>query len=126
MTVQRALSVFDIVKIPGGKGLLQRNDKEEIETFLFQYGFDVEAGFEYEECFHRPLLQEGNEAVYGVRVVGVERLDHSWITSGNASYEARIEACPDEQMRVDMINMSRQGCADKTFMKYDSKNYDKK
>lgn len=108
MAVPRSISVFDLKSIPGAIGIIQRNNKKEIDTLLYQYGFDIESGYDFVECNHRPLTLESNIPVFGVLIVGTERLCDEWINSGNASWEAVVTACKDPSMRADLRIMSQE------------------
>lgn len=105
--VPRAVSIFDLKLIPGAIGIIQRNNKEEVEQLLWQVGFDPKLGFEFVDCLHRPLTAKTNEPVYGVRIEGYERWDHEWIESDNSSWEAKIQDI-DPSLRDDLIAMSRE------------------
>lgn len=117
MTTPRSLSFVDIAKIPGGIAIMQKNNKEEIDNLLYQYGFDTKYGWELVECNHRPLTS--NQAVFGFRVEGIERVDQDWLDSGFASLEARMEAVKDPTLRDALLEMCRTGSADKTFQNED-------
>lgn len=106
MSVPRQLSIFDLKLIPGAVGIIQRNDKQEIDHLLYDLGFDVNYGYEYEESLHRPLTWKTNEPQMGVRIVGVERRDSEWITSDNASWEAKVDAVEDDAFRGELIEMT--------------------
>ena len=131
--VPRSISFYDLKCIPGAIGIMQRNNKDEIDNLLFQLGFDTRIGWELVECHHRPLTS--NQAVFGFRVEGVERCDPAWIKSDNSSLEARIEAVEDKTLREALVEMNRTGSADKTWINEDAakavvrseaKNYQKK
>lgn len=115
MSVQRAVSVFDLAKVPGAVKIIQGGDTEEINNLLWQYGFDIFAGYEFEECFHRPLTNKDNTPVFGVRVSGVERLDDEWIGGGNATWEAKVAAIKDSGLRAELMSMGREGASDRTW-----------
>lgn len=117
MTTPRSLSFVDVAKIPGGIAIMQKNNKEEIDNLLFQYGFDIKYGWELVECSHRPLTS--NQAVFGFRVEGIERVDQEWLDSGFASMEARMEAVKDPHLRDALLEMCRTGSSDKTFQNED-------
>lgn len=105
--VPRSVSIFDIKLIPGAIGIIQRNNKEEVEQLLWQVGFDPKLGFEFVDCLHRPLTAKTNEPVLGVRIEGYERFDHEWLSSDNASWEAKTENI-DPELRDDLIAMSQE------------------
>lgn len=118
MTTPRSLSFVDLAKVPNGVQIMQRNNKEEIDNLLFQYGFDIKYGWELVECNHRPLTS--NQAVYGFRVEGVERCDQEWLDSGFASLEARMEAVKDPTLRDALLELCKTGSADKTWTNEDT------
>ena len=109
MSTPRQLSIFDLKQIPGAIGIIQRNHKEEIDHLLHDLGFDVKHGYTYEECLHRPLTWKTNEPQLGVRIIGVERRDSDWINSEHSSWEAKLDACEDDEFRGELIEMGKQG-----------------
>ena len=129
----RAISFVDLKCIPGAIGIMERNDKKEVETLLEQLGYDVKLGYEINVCHHRALTT--NQAVYGPRIEGYESCSDEWLNSGNASLEAKIEAAKDPHLREALVEMNRTGSADKTWSNKDTakavvrseaKNYQKK
>lgn len=106
----RSLSVFDLLKVPAAAGIIQRNNKSEIDSLLFQLGFDVKLGYEMVHCLHRPLTS--NKPVDGIRIEGWELMTQEWLNSGNASLEARMEACTDPTLREELIKLNKTGCSD--------------
>lgn len=115
--IPRAVSFVDLKCIPGAIGIMERNDKQEIETLLEQLGYDVKLGYEINVCHHRALTT--NQPVYGPRVEGYESCSDEWINSGNASLEARMEAVTDPHLRQTLLEMCRTGSSDKTFQNED-------
>ena len=113
----RAISFVDLKCIPGAIGIMERNDKKEIETLLEQLGFDIKLGYEINVCHHRALTT--NQPVYGPRVEGYESCSDEQINSGNASLEARMEAVKDPHLRDALIELCRTGSSDKTFQNED-------
>ena len=109
----RNISFTDLAKIPGSIGIMERNNKEEINQLLSQLGFDVRLGYEINICHHRALTT--NQAVYGPRIEGYESTSEEWLNSGNASLEAKMEACTDPTLRDALLEMCRTGSSDKTF-----------
>ena len=129
----RAISFVDLKCIPGAIGIMERNNKKEIETLLEQLGFDIKLGYEINVCHHRALTT--NQPVYGPRVEGYESCSDEWLDSGFASFEAKVEAVQDKSLRDALLEMSRTGSADKTWINEDTaksvvrseaKNYQKK
>lgn len=113
----RAISFIDLKCIPGAIGIMERNNKKEIETLLEQLGFDIKLGYEINVCHHRALTT--NQPAYGPRVEGYESCSDEWISSGNASLEARMEAVKDPTLRDALLEMCRTGSSDKTFQNED-------
>lgn len=109
----RSISFTDLAKIPGAVGIMERNKTEEINQLLSQLGFDIRLGYEINVCHHRALTT--NQAVYGPRIEGYESTSEEWLNSGNASLEAKMEACTDPTLREELVKMCRTGSADKTF-----------
>lgn len=109
----RSLSVFDLLKIPGASGVIQRNNKNEIDSLLLQLGFDVKLGYQMVHCLHRPLTS--NKPVDGIRVEGWELMTPEWLASGNASVEARMESCTDYTLREELLKLNKTGCSDRSM-----------
>lgn len=105
--IPRSVSVFDLARQPGAVGVIQRNSKEEIDNLLWQLGFDTKYGYEFNDCWHRPLSAKTNEPQYGVRIEGVERSDQEWLESPHSSWEAKTENI-DVSLRDDLISLGQQ------------------
>lgn len=129
----RNMSFSDLAKVPMAIKIMQNGNKEEIDNLLYQYGYDVKIGYEIEDKYHRSLTN--NEVVYGPYIMGYERQDQEWLDSGFASFEAKVEAVQDKSLRDALLEMSRTGSADKTWINEDTakavvrseaKNYQKK
>lgn len=118
MPVPRSISFVDLKMIPGAIGIMERNNKQEIENLLEQLGFDIKLGYEINVCHHRALTT--NQAVYGPRLEGYESCSDEWLKSGNCSLEAKIEAVKDPHLREDLVQMNRTGSSDKTFQNEDT------
>lgn len=112
-TVPRTISFYDLKHTPGAIGIMQRNDKKEVDALLWQFGFNTKVGIDLVECHHRALTT--NQPIFGVRIEGVERHDKEWLSSGLASTEAQIEAVKDKTMRDELIKMNKTGSSDKTW-----------
>ncbi|MNQ04605.1 hypothetical protein D3C85_173230 [compost metagenome] len=109
MSVDRAISLYDLLEYPEAKKAIVEEDKASIDKFLHYLGFDVEAGYEYVDCFHRPLKSKSNQSVYGTRIEGYERQDVDWMQSNNASWENQVEQCTDGHLKVELAVMGQQG-----------------
>ena len=129
----RVISFVDLKCIPGAIGIMERNDKKEVETLLEQLGYDIKLGYEINVCHHRVMTT--NQPVYGPRVEGYESCSDDWLDSGFASMEARMEAVTDPHLRQALLEMCKTGSSDKTWTNEDtakavvrseSKNYQKK
>ena len=116
MAVQRAISLWDVMCYPEAKKAVQQEDKKTIEKILYYLGLDIKEPYELEECPHRPLMKDGNEPWFGPRYVGNERQDKEYLDSGNSTWENRIDACRDPELRADLIGMNKTGTADKAFL----------
>lgn len=111
--VPRSISFYDLKATPGAIGIMERNNKEEINNLLEQLGFDTRLGFEINVCQHRALTT--NEVINGPRLDGYESLSKSWLESGNASMEAKLEAVKDKSLRDELLEMCKTGSSDKTW-----------
>jgi hypothetical protein len=109
----RSISFTDLAKVPGAVGIMERNNKDEINNLLSQLGFDVKLGFEINVCHHRALST--NQAVYGPRVEGWELMTPEWINSDNSSVEAKVESCTDYTLREELLKLNKQGCSDRSM-----------
>ncbi len=106
--VPRVVNLIDLLNtIPGVKGIIERNNKEEIDNLLFPLGFDIKQGWEVEQCLHRPLTAKNNEPVFGVRIVGYERSDPKWLRSEHCTWENKVENS-EVELRDELISMSKQ------------------
>ena len=108
MNTPRSLSFVDLASVPGAIGIMQRNNKQEVDNLLWQYGFDTKAGVQYLECLHRPLTADTNEPVKGILITGFERDDQEWLSGEFASFEAKLDACEDYELRDELLAMNKQ------------------
>lgn len=111
--IPRSISFVDLKLIPGGVGIMQRGNKDEVDNLLTNLGFDVKAGYTIDVCTHRALST--NEAVNGPRVNGYELMTKEWLNSGLASVDAKIESCKDKTLREELLKLNKTGCSDKSM-----------
>ncbi len=117
--VPRNVSFYLLMQDEKAKKVIESGDEEAFKKILFDWGIDTDDHYEIVSCEHRPL--ENQPLIFnGPMVKGSERLDLDWLNSGYASWEARVEAIDDSAMRADLKEMSRQGCADKTWLNEDT------
>lgn len=110
----RSISFFDLKKIPGALGIMERNNPVEVGKLLEQLGYDLRLGYEVNVCHHRALTT--NQAVYGPRIEGYESTSEEWLNSGNASLEAKMEACTDPTLREELVKLNKTGTSDKAMV----------
>lgn len=103
----RFVSIFDLAKVPGAIGIIQRNNQAEVDHLLDSLGFDTKLGVTYEDVWHRPLTATTNEPQFGVRICGYEKTSPDWLKSGNASWEVLTENI-DVSLRDDLISLGQQ------------------
>lgn len=99
------ICVEDIKKIvPHFTVEMLNTHKSDCRALLHNLGMDTDGGIEHQ------IGLETRTKLCGVcvsdRLVGLERLDHYWITSKNASHEARIYS-DDITLRKDINKMTR-------------------
>lgn len=102
-----ALSLSDLILIPKFQKAFGENDKNAIREVLFENGMDVNhpEGVDEVVCTHRNLQ---GKVVNCIRYESFERLDDKWLKSGAASWDAKVAACSDSSMRVELRVMGRQ------------------
>lgn len=110
--VPYALSLFDLQKLDGFNEAWVAQDKEKVEKYLFDNGMDTNQEYEINVCIHRTLC---NKVETGPRFVGQERCCKEWLDSGCASLEAHIASCTDASKRAELLMISREGCADRSW-----------
>lgn len=78
---------------------------KEKQDILYGFGLDVKGGKRYyvDRITHR---NRANKVVTGLCVAGSERIDKEWLTSGLASYEAKIFTT-DGALNRDLMEMGR-------------------
>lgn len=105
----RSVSLFDIMNDKKGREIVLSGNKEKLYELLYDLGMDTKL-FEVEEhlCSHRPLTKEDKEPWFGTLYKGDERKDRQWIESGNASFEAEVEATGDVSLQRELAAMSRE------------------
>lgn len=116
MAVQRAISTYDLLCYKEAKDAVQKEDKIELEKILYALGLDISEPYELEVVSHRPLMKKDNEPWYGPRYVGNERQDKAYLDSGNSTWENKIDACRDPELRAELINMNKTGTSDKVWL----------
>lgn len=108
----RWISVTDLISFPDSKKIVLEGDEDKFAELLHDIGFDIEKGYEFEECLHRPMVFKGvdKQPIMGWRIVGTERRDNQWMMSGYASMENRLEKVGEKDVSLlkDMLDMSKQ------------------
>jgi len=97
----RNISQYDLIHYG-----VNTNDKTQLEAALWQLGVDIKKGIEAVECEHTTAT---GLKVNGVYYLGSERFDREWVTSGYASFEARLLSKGDLSMIKEVANMSKGG-----------------
>ena len=101
------VSMHDILDNPTLREVVLSNDEGTFYKALDEAGFDINDDIEWQACYHRRL---NKEVVYGVRIFGREKTTEEWLSSGNASLEARKVAAgrKDVSLLREMEAMSKQ------------------
>lgn len=79
-------------------------DKEKVESILYNWGCDVNYGWEIEVHHHRPRTSKSCE--YGPRFQFKERTDKEWQKTG-MSFEDRIANTKDSFLKAELMVMSK-------------------
>lgn len=104
----RSISLYDLMEYPEATKAIKEQDEEALNKILYDLGFDVAMGIEYEDVYHRPLKRKTNDPVYGTRIVGWERSDPEFLRSGYATWENLLDNCGDSYLRDDLLSMGQQ------------------
>ena len=99
MKVWRNISIFDLLKIEG-------YTDEKRDFYLKALGCDTSKGVETIECTHRTL---NGDLVTGTLYICMELTTKEWLSSGYASFEARLMSKGDLSMIKEVANMSKGG-----------------
>ena len=105
----RVLSLYDALSFPPSREVVEKNDEGLLYEMLYYLGFDVyEKHYEWQVCYHRPMLMP-NKVIYTGRWVGEERSDDEWINSGYVSEEKRKELilAKDPYLYRDLLERSQ-------------------
>lgn len=116
MTVQRAISTFDLFCCNSAKQAVLSEDKKELEKILYSLGLDVKEPYSIESVLHRPLMKKDNEPWFGPRYVGNERQDEAYLKSGSSTWENLIDSSRDPELRAELQKIGRTGSSDLTFV----------
>lgn len=106
--MSRILSFEDLFLVPEIKQMVLEGREEDFAKAIYELGVDTNYVVETDVCFHRTLQ---GKVVYGLRLVGTERIDEEWMKSGYASEEARkrVIAKYDLELLKDIEEMSIEG-----------------
>ena len=105
MSVDFSLSMSDLVLIKEFAEAFGKDDKETIKKILFENGMDTNAEIEEVVCTHRNLQ---GKVVNCVRFEGLERSDPEWLKNPACSWDARVAACDDPHLRIQLGAMGKQ------------------
>lgn len=88
----RAISIVDLLSFEESREIVRRGDEDALRELLYNIGFDVEYGWDYQICLHTPHIHKGSGKgpVYTMRIVGEERYDEEWLNSEHCSREQRM------------------------------------
>ena len=99
--------------------VIKSGDELAFEKILYEkWGVEIGEPWQVLSCHHRPL-EQSPETFNGPMVIGVERLDQEYISSGNASFEAQVAARNDISLMMDIKRIGRQGSSEKAFSSRD-------
>lgn len=102
------LSFEDLFSVPELKAMVTEGRDEDFSKAIYALGVDTAYVVETDVCYHRTLR---GKVVYGLRLVGTERIDEEWMKSGYASEDARkrVVAQYDLELLKDIEQMSIEG-----------------
>lgn len=106
----RYISIYDLMQDDYAASVVRSGDEAKLKTLLWTIGFDTSKDIERQEVYHRPLSRKDQSPIFGMRLVGTERSDQAWKTSGNWSLDARLEHYRenDPEFYKDLVSMSYQ------------------
>lgn len=110
MSVPYSLSFYDLLQYPLFKMAAKQNDEYLMKEILYQAGMDTSKEFEIVEVLHRPLTT--NDAWFGLRVQGEERLDKEHLNSGIATLEAQLFT-KDKSLAAELLSLDPRNAANK-------------
>lgn len=105
MSVDFSLSMSDLVLIKEFAEAFGKDDKETIKKILFENGMDTNKEIDEVVCTHRNLQ---GKVVNCVRYESVERSDPEWLKNPACSWDARVAACDDPHLRIQLGAMGKQ------------------
>lgn len=118
--VVRNISFSILMKDKETVDIIKSGNQEAFEKILYdKWGVDIYQPYEIWSGCHRPL-EQNPETFNGPMVIGVERTDKEYISSGNASFEAQVVARNDVSLLMDIQRMSRQSSNEKAFSSRDA------
>lgn len=97
------LSFYDLLQLPDFKLACKLDDKSAMERILWNLGIDTTQLYEIVSRNHRPL--SSNIAWEGLRVEGVARSDHEWITGKYATLEEIAYASKDAFLKDELLSL---------------------
>jgi|SRR5690606_24015844 len=105
--MHRALSFYDINKVPEAEEVFVSGDEVKIMNMLFDVGFDIKRPIEQQYCLHRAMTN--NQVVEGWRFVGTERKDEEWLRSEYCTRENKLEVvgAKDFHLLKDLIVLDK-------------------
>lgn len=112
--VSKEISFHILMQYPGFKEAVENNNTAFLKSVLHQMGIDVSLPYDIVSCEHRPYPNKPM-SWSGPRVEGTERCDDAWLKSEYASWEVKVEATADPELRAQLKEMGRTGCADRTW-----------
>lgn len=105
MSVDFSLSMSDLVLIKEFAEAFNGDDKETIKKILFENGMDTSGAIDEIVCTHRNLRRQ---VVTCVRYEGLERSDECWLKNPACSWDAKVAACEDKHLRIQLRVMGKQ------------------
>jgi len=112
--INKNISFYILMKYPPFKKAVEENDKETFEKIIYDAGIDTSLPYDVETVSHRPY--EDKPFVFtGPLVQGVERVDSDWLKSELCSWENKRSCIKDPELRAELAQIGRTGCADKTW-----------
>ncbi len=104
------LSFEDLKGVVGFQTAKETQDKELLDSILWNYGVDISKPYIIRKTLHRP--RTSNKVFDGMRFEFTERVDRDWLVNGAPSLEAQLFT-KDKSLAAELMSLDPRNAANK-------------